>query len=202
MFLIMTITASYILLTVHFLSIITGDVLSGVCFVGQLDTHSLGVFLLFPLCIYLSVGALFLLAGFVSLFRIRTVMKHDGTRTDKLERLMLRIGFFSGLFILPALGYLGCLIYEYYNFDDWMIQWNRHMCKNFSIPCPVPKPNAPLGDDSDKPILHIYMAKYVCSMLVGVTSSVWLWTGKTVVSWRHFVERLQGKDTRTRGAYV
>lgn len=49
-------------------------------------------------------------------------MKNDGTRTDKLERLMLRIGFFSALFILPSFVYLGCLFYEYINFDDWMIQ--------------------------------------------------------------------------------
>lgn len=171
--------------------------LSGVCFVGQLDTHSLGMFLLLPLCIYLSIGGLFLLAGFISLFRIRTVMKHDGTRTDKLERLMLRIGFFSGLFILPSLGYLACLFYEYYNFNDWMIQWNYQMCKIFSIPCPT-RP----GSEDDKPIFHIYMAKYVCSMLVGVTSSVWLWSGKTVISWRLFAERLQGKDARNRTAYV
>ena len=102
-----------------------GDVLSGVCFVGQLDRNSLGLFLLLPLCIYLSLGALFLFAGFISLFRIRTVMKHDGTRTDKLERLMLRIGFFSGLFILPSFVYLGCLFYEYIYFDNWMVQWNR-----------------------------------------------------------------------------
>ncbi|XP_062561457.1 frizzled-like [Armigeres subalbatus] len=192
---------------------VEGDVLSGVCFVGQLDTHSLAVFLLIPLCIYLSVGALFLLAGFISLFRIRTVMKHDGTRTDKLERLMLRIGFFSGLFILPALGYLGCLFYEYYNFDDWMVQWNRQMCKLFSIPCPTTTTTATMTgkhgsagmmaqQDDEKPIFHIYMVKYVCSMLVGVTSSVWLWSGKTVVSWRQFAERLQGKDNRNRGAYV
>lgn len=188
------------------------------CFVGQLDTHSLAVFLLIPLCIYLSVGALFLLAGFISLFRIRTVMKHDGTRTDKLERLMLRIGFFSGLFILPALGYLGCLFYEYYNFDDWMIQWNRQMCKLFSIPCPTTATMSTMtmagggalkygsagmmAQDEEKPIFHIYMVKYVCSMLVGVTSSVWLWSGKTVISWRQFAERLQGKDNRNRGAYV
>ncbi|XP_029721143.2 frizzled-like [Aedes albopictus] len=181
---------------------VEGDVLSGVCFVGQLDTHSLAMFLLIPLCIYLSLGAIFLLAGFVSLFRIRTVMKHDGTRTDKLERLMLRIGFFSGLFILPALGYLGCLFYEYYNFDEWMIQWNRAMCKIFSIPCPATKYNSNMVPEEEKPIFHIYMAKYVCSMLVGVTSSVWLWSGKTVVSWRQFAERLQGKDARSRGAYV
>uniref|UniRef100_A0A182JGT6 G-protein coupled receptors family 2 profile 2 domain-containing protein n=1 Tax=Anopheles atroparvus TaxID=41427 RepID=A0A182JGT6_ANOAO len=179
-----------------------GDVLSGVCFVGQLDTHSLAMFLLIPLVIYLSIGGIFLLAGFVSLFRIRTVMKHDGTRTDKLERLMLRIGFFSGLFILPSLGYLACLFYEYYNFDDWMIQWNRQMCKIFSIPCPAARHGAGMSPEEDKPIFHIYMVKYVCSMLVGVTSSVWLWSGKTVVSWRQFAERLQGKDTRSRGAYV
>ncbi|XP_055594144.1 frizzled-like [Uranotaenia lowii] len=181
---------------------VEGDVLSGVCFVGQLDTHSLAVFLLIPLCIYLSVGALFLLAGFISLFRIRTVMKHDGTRTDKLERLMLRIGFFSGLFILPSLGYLGCLFYEYYNFDDWMVQWNRQMCKVFSIPCPTGAGLKHLGLDDERPIFHIYMVKYVCSMLVGVTSSVWLCSGKTVNSWRQFAERLQGKDNRSRGAYV
>lgn len=178
---------------------VEGDILSGVCFVGQLDTHSLGVFLILPLCIYLSIGALFLLAGFISLFRIRTVMKTDGKRTDKLERLMMRIGFFSGLFILPALGYLGCLFYEYYYFDEWMVQWHRDICRPFSIPCPLPRPD---GSES-RPIFQIYMVKYLCSMLVGVTSSVWLYSSKTVVSWRNFVEKLQGKETRTRGqAYV
>lgn len=165
--------------------------MSGVCFVGQLDTHSLGMFLLLPLCIYLGIGALFLMAGFISLFRIRTVMKHDGNRTDKLERLMMKIGFFSGLFILPAIGLLGCLFYEYYNLDEWMVQWHRDICNIFSIPCPVPR----LAHEKDpKPVFEVYMVKYVCSMLVGVTSSVWLWSGKTVISWRKFIERLQGKD--------
>lgn len=172
-----------------FVSAFAGDVLSGVCFVGHLDTHSLGVFLLLPLCIYLGIGALFLLAGFVSLFRIRTVMKIDGKRTDKLERLMMRIGFFSALFVLPAVGFLGCLFYEYYNFDAWMVQWNRDMCKVFSIPCPN---RAAGGGTEARPYFQVFMLKYVCSMLVGVTSSVWLYSGKTVVSWRLFIERLQG----------
>lgn len=148
-----------------------------------------------PLCIYLSIGAVFLLAGFVSLFRIRTVMKHDGTRTDKLERLMIRIGIFSGVFIIPAVGYLACLFYEYYNFDNWMIQWNLDICRTFSIPCPLKRP-------IERPNFMIYMAKYVCSMLVGVTSSVWLWSGKTIISWQMFAQRIQGKDSRSRGNYV
>lgn len=167
----------------------SGDVLSGVCFVGQLDSYSLGVFLLLPLCIYLVLGAIFLMAGFTSLFHIRTVMKGDGKRTDKLERLMIRIGFFSGLFILPAIGFLGCLFYEYYNFDAWMLQWNQDMCVIFSIPCPF---NSRYQEHEARPIFIVFMIKYVCSMLVGVTSSVWLYSGKTVVSWRRFIERIQG----------
>lgn len=167
----------------------TGDVLSGVCFIGQLDSHSLGIFLLLPLCIYLSIGAVFLMAGFISLFRIRTVMKIDGKRTDKLERLMIRIGFFSGLFILPAVGLLGCLFYEYYNFDSWMLQWIQDMCIVFSIPCPFTNQQ---NEPESRPIFIIFMIKYVCSMLVGVTSSVWLYSNKTIVSWKRFIERIQG----------
>lgn len=127
------------------------------------------------------------MAGFTSLFHIRTVMKGDGKRTDKLERLMVRIGFFSGLFILPAIGYLGCLFYDYYNFDAWMLQWNQDMCIKFSIPCSYTD-----RYDESRPLFVIFMLKYVCSMLVGVTSSVWLYSGKTVVSWRKFIDKLHG----------
>lgn len=127
------------------------------------------------------------MAGFTSLFHIRTVMKGDGKRTDKLERLMIRIGFFSGLFILPAIAYLACLFYEYFHFDAWMLQWNQDMCNKFSIPCSYTDRYT-----ESRPLFVIFMIKYVCSMLVGVTSSVWLYSGKTVVSWRKFIDKLQG----------
>ena len=68
-----------------------GDILSGVCFVGVLDeTGSLLVFV--PLALYMSVGFVFLLLGLISLVRIRSVMKRDGTKTDKLEKLIGKIG--------------------------------------------------------------------------------------------------------------
>ncbi|EDW34818.1 GL21009 [Drosophila persimilis] len=68
------------------------------------------------------------------------------------------------------------------------------------IPCPAAR--AP-GMPEARPIFQIFMVKYLCSMLVGVTSSVWLYSSKTMVSWRNFVERLQGKEPRTRAqAYV
>lgn len=77
--------------------------LSGVCYVGLWSVETMRIFVLLPLVIYLIFGTVFLMSGFVSLFRIRTVMKHEGTKTEKLEKLMIRIGIFSVLYTLPAL---------------------------------------------------------------------------------------------------
>jgi frizzled 4 len=48
------------------------------------------------------VGFVFLLLGLVSLVRIRSVMKRDGTKTDKLEKLIGRIGIQSGIYTSVA----------------------------------------------------------------------------------------------------
>lgn len=69
---------------------------------GLWNVEMLRSFVLAPLLVYLALGTVFLLAGFVSLFRIRTVMKHDGTKTDKLEKLMIRIGVFSVLYTVST----------------------------------------------------------------------------------------------------
>jgi len=69
-----------------------GDILTGTCFVGILDTTgSLLVFV--PLALYMSLGVLFLIMGLVSLVRIRSMINRDGiTKTDKLEKLIGKIG--------------------------------------------------------------------------------------------------------------
>ena len=82
--------------------------LSGVCYVGLLDDSSLLYLIVVPSAVYLTVGLVFLVMGFASLAQVRTVMKRDGTRTDKLERLMLRIGekkHISHIFICTKLSY-------------------------------------------------------------------------------------------------
>lgn len=66
--------------------------LSGVCFLGLWDSESLLYFIAVPLSICLVLGTVILVLGFSSLVRIRTIMKRDGSKTDKLERLMIRIG--------------------------------------------------------------------------------------------------------------
>ncbi|GLG95115.1 Frizzled [Gryllus bimaculatus] len=165
------------------------DILSGVCNVGLWDVDALRGFVLAPLCVYLVLGTVFLLAGFVSLFRIRTVMKHDGTKTDKLEKLMIRIGVFSVLYTVPALIVIACLFYEQAYFDSWMLTWNHIMCQlPYSIPCP-----ARTRELGRKPDFEVFMIKYLMCLIVGITSSFWIWSGKTFTSWKEFLYRLQGR---------
>ncbi|XP_022187227.1 frizzled-2 [Nilaparvata lugens] len=168
---------------------VEGDILAGVCYVGVWNAETLRAFVLTPLLVYLALGTIFLLAGFVSLFRIRTVMKHDGTKTDKLEKLMIRIGVFSVLYTVPALVVLGCLFYEQAYLDHWMLAWNVDLCTrnpSLAVPCPWSR------DAVRKPDFEVFMIKYLMALIVGITSSFWIWSGKTFNSWRLFFHRLRG----------
>ncbi|CAB0036203.1 unnamed protein product [Trichogramma brassicae] len=177
---------------------VEGDILSGVCYVGLWNVDAMRGFVLAPLTIYLGLGTAFLFAGFVSLFRIRTVMKHDGTKTDKLEKLMIRIGIFSVLYTVPAIIVIACLIYEQAYFDSWMVGWNMDMCSRpglqsiYAIPCPIGDRARDLGR---KPDFEVFMIKYLMTMIVGITSSFWVWSSKTLTSWRQFFHHIQGRRT-------
>lgn len=81
------------------LSAVDGDPLAGVCYVGNQSAGNARLFLLAPLGVHVLVGAAFLVAGFIALFRIRSALRRQGlAKTDKLEKLMLRIGVFSVLY--------------------------------------------------------------------------------------------------------
>ncbi|TRY56069.1 hypothetical protein DNTS_017916, partial [Danionella cerebrum] len=101
------------------LSSVDGDSVAGICYVGNQNLDNLRGFVLAPLVIYLFVGTIFLFAGFVSMFRIRSVIKQGGTKTDKLERLMIRIGVFTVLYTLVAMVIVACHLYEHHNREAW-----------------------------------------------------------------------------------
>nr|XP_023683668.1 frizzled-1-like [Paramormyrops kingsleyae] len=163
---------------------VDGDVLSGVCFVGLHSVDALRGFVLAPLFVYLFIGTSFLLAGFVSLFRIRTIMKHDGTKTEKLEKLMVRIGVFSVLYTVPATIVIACYFYEQAFREQWERTWVSQTCKTFAIPCPQHPP------PKMSPDFTVFMIKYLMTLIVGITSGFWIWSGKTLNSWRKFYTRL------------
>ncbi|XP_003739708.2 frizzled-2 [Galendromus occidentalis] len=172
-----------------------GDLLSGVCYVGVWNMEALRHYVLIPTAAYVVVGIIFLFAGFASLCQIRTVMKHGGNKTDKLERLMGRIGLFSVLYLLPTVTLLICQFYEQANLDQWLLswQWDVHRENRWSMTCPE-APCTPRerynAKYNQKPIFAVFMIKYLSILVVGISSGVWIWSRKTIDVWRLFLSKL------------
>ena len=157
------------------MSSVDGDPIAGICYVGNQNIDNLRGFVLAPLFVYLIIGTSFLLAGFVSLFRIRNVIKaQGGQKTDKLEKLMIRIGIFSVLYTVPATIVIACYFYE----QHFRERWER------GVACPCVR-------DTIRPDYSVFMLKYFMCLVVGITSGFWIWSGKTLDSWRRFYQRLR-----------
>jgi len=169
-----------------------GDILTGVCYVGLWDVGSLRWFVLAPSLAYLATGTAFLVLGLFSLIKIRTVMKQDGSKTDKLEKLIIRIGVFSVLYTVPMTIIVACLFYEQHYFPSWMVQWQKHLCTDsesssrWQTPCPTALEEVPPPD------FTIFMIKYLMVLLIGTVSGFWVWTDKTVATWASFLRGLFG----------
>lgn len=159
---------------------VDGDPVAGICYVGNQNADNLRIFVLGPLLVYLLLGLSFLLGGFISLFRIRNVIKQQGglsgrSKADKLEKLMIRIGIFSVLYMVPAIIVIGCHLYESTLYDDWMEPLVCH-CERARL----------------RPLYSVLMLKYFMALAVGITSGVWIWSGKTLGSWRRLWRRIVG----------
>ncbi|XP_077362962.1 frizzled-8-like [Festucalex cinctus] len=154
---------------------VDGDPVAGICYVGNRSLDNLRGFVLAPLVLYLLLGSAFLLAGFVALFRIRRVVRRQG-KAHKLERLMLRIGVFAVLYTVPAAVIAACYFYEQHNRRAWEA--------GYRCGCPPAEAERP-----PRPDYAVFMLKYFMGLLGGVTSGVWLWSGKTVDSWRTWCTR-------------
>ncbi len=114
---------------------VEGDGISGVCFVGLYDLTALRWFVVAPLAVSVLAGLSLLLAGIMSLNRVRQVIQHDERNQEKLKKFMIRIGVFSGLYLLPLLVLLGCYLYEQAHRSRWENSWIRRHCQEYSIPC-------------------------------------------------------------------
>lgn len=158
------------------LGAVDGDPVAGVCSVGNQNVDHLRWFVILPLCAYLVLGTSFLLAGFVSLFRIRSVIRQQArAKADKLEKLMIRIGVFSVLYTVPATIVIGCHLYEQHFRERWD---RRHNC--------------PCEPDSARPDYSVFMLKYFMCLVVGTTSGFWITSVKTLESWRRRLCRRRG----------
>lgn len=173
---------------------VDGDPVSGICYVGNMNMDNLRTYVLAPLVVYLLVGTTFLFAGFVSLFRIRSVIKKQGgtgagSKADKLEKLMIRIGIFSVLYTVPATIVIGCHLYESKYHHEWLASM-ACPCHNGILATTLTQRSREVMVEGLKPLYSVLMLKYFMALAVGITSGVWIWSGKTVDSWRRLYRRI------------
>ncbi|XP_056128137.1 frizzled-6 isoform X1 [Rhinichthys klamathensis goyatoka] len=177
-------------LTVSLLALgkVEGDGVSGVCFVGLYDLAALRWFVVAPLALGVLVGLSLLLAGIVSLNHVRQVIQHDERNQEKLKKFMIRIGVFSGLYLLPLLALLGCYLYEQAQRESWENSWIRRHCQEFSIPC------SRRSVDVERPELSLFLIKYLMTLVVGISAVFWVSSKKTCWEWASFFKRTRKKD--------
>ncbi|XP_071393582.1 frizzled-4 [Centroberyx affinis] len=154
--------------------LVDADDLTGLCYVGNQQQEALTGFVVAPLATYLLIGTLFICAGLVALFKIRSNLQKDGAKTDKLERLMVKIGVFSVLYTVPASTVIGCYLYQLSHWGDF-----RASARDSYVASEM---------------LRIFM-----SLLVGITSGMWIWSAKTLHTWQRCSARLLRDGRASRG---
>ncbi|XP_072547620.1 frizzled-6 [Salminus brasiliensis] len=177
-------------LTVMLLALnkVEGDGISGVCFVGLYDLAALRWFVLAPQALGVFAGLSLLLAGIVSLNHVRQVIQHDERNKEKLKKFMIRIGVFSGLYLLPLLTLLACYLYEQAHRSTWENTWINEHCQEYSIPCSYRK------TDPSHPDLSLFLIKYLMTLVVGISAVFWVSSKKTCSEWAFFFKRTRKKD--------
>ncbi|ESO07207.1 hypothetical protein HELRODRAFT_191092 [Helobdella robusta] len=194
---------------------VDGDALTGICNTGLTNKEIATAFVAGPLIILLSVGIFFLLAGFISLCRVRNAMKFDGNRTDKLEKLMVRIGVYALLYVVPVAFVVGCVFYEHAWRTEWVKGWYHQTCSDLLMSGEghfgnvfeldfepnYLRSNVILQQQQwacgnypshfanyagSKPDLTIFVLKHLMTLIVGVACGFWVCSGKTAESWSKF----------------
>ena len=161
---------------------VAADELTGTCFVvreeNQESFFALLLGVIIPLCLFLLVGGVFLLAGFVSILRVYSILATGGKVTEKLilEKLAIRIGVFVSVYIIPAVVVIGCFGYELASRPNW-----RTLQEREDGSCP----------NCQDPNTTVFMVRIFMFLLIGSLTGVWIWSKKTLDSWKTLPERLK-----------
>ena len=158
--------------------LVDGDQLSGVCYIGNSNNTGLGVFVFFPLVLYLAVGMVFLVIGLIALFQIHRQLARDRTKSQRLSRLIFRVGLFSALYCIPNLILVLVYVYEL----AMKLQWHRAiLCTEGADTVDCSSVGSPT---SGYPALVI---KYLVWLIVACSISVWVFSWKTVLAWKKLI---------------
>lgn len=113
----------------------------------------------------------------MALVRVRRAIRAAGRVATKLERLMTRLGIFALLYALPALGGLACALHESHVRPRW-----RTLALLAALDCRSSQNCVP-GPVYRAAGLEVALLRLFLSLVIGVTSGMWVWSGKTCRAW-------------------
>ncbi len=151
--------------------VVGADELTGICFIvrdaSNMSFLALLLGVIVPLVVCLLTGSVFLTIGFISILKIRTVMRSKGKSAESsiLEKLVVRIGVFVVVFILPACIVIGCFVYELVSQPYWT-------------------PIDETCTDCVRANPAVFMVRFLMFLMTGILTGVWIWSKKTVSSWK------------------
>ena len=148
---------------------IDSDPVSGLCYVGNHDNAMLTIFVIAPLLVYLTLGSSFVIAGLLALVINNQVTAKTGTRSQRLDRTLIKIGVYAVFFIVPITIIVACHFYEHNNRERWE--------KSKNCPCLRAK---------EFPKHYMFLMKYLMSLITGLATGFWVWGTETIDSWRRF----------------
>lgn len=155
---------------------VDSEPLIDICYVGIQNSEALMNFVIAPLCIYVTIGSSFLLAGFISIAQLRNVIRrHLRCKGDqhKLKKLMVRILLFSLLYIVQTSVLIYCNLYEFLNHSQPEL---NHDCS--------------CSPQTDVPFLLIYLLKHCMSLGIGIAVLCWIFSAETFLSWNRCIQAM------------
>lgn len=153
---------------------VSADELTGLCSVTESSSLT---FVVLPQAITLGLGCVVAGLGAAALVRVRIELRQAGGSTVKLERLMTRLAVFTALYVLPSAAALACLVYEGWHRPRW-----RSLALLSALDCQA-NPGCPPGTSYHSAGVEVILLRMFLSLMVGFTSGMWVWSGKTCRSW-------------------
>lgn len=130
-----------------------------------------------PHATLLLLGCAFASVAGGALVRVRKAVRCAGRSATKLERLMTRLGIFALLYALPAFGELVCVLHESSVRPRW-----RKLALLAALDCRASQNCVP-GPVYSAAGLEVTLLRLFLSLVIGVTSGMWVWSGKTCRAW-------------------
>ena len=161
--------------------LVGADELTGTCFVVRDSSVAsfLGLLIgvILPLLGLLLTGLVLLVLGFLAIFRVRAYMQRGGKQEERhnLEKLMVRIGIFVGVYIIPASVMIACFIYELIARPSWV---------PFSEDCV----------SCSRANSAVLVVRSFMFLLIGVMTGTWIWSRKTLQSWVQLIHKCGPKQ--------